>query len=756
MRNPRVVTAVVGLGLIATSFVVSVTSGRQRAVERREATLRIDAAVYADEVEEYFTRSQVIVRLLAQNPSFASLYRGAGEQSPSFEQVNDALAFVEQLYPGQIGEACFIDSSGRELARVTNGERARSSELSPDESSNLFVKSTFALEFGEVFQALPYRSPDTHEWVTANSTLMPSADGVKQAMVHYEITMKSLRSTLVDVKSRLRIVDASGLVLIDSAAPLVRESPETPLGLPGQNQFESVFGKGKAKVGTATISSERVAFHHVDGGTNNQNDWYVVASAPAPISWAESLGPTSIVTLLIGVAVLALAWRTAVSYHRNLRRQALTDELTGLPNRSLLRDRLTQAALQADRKGSQFAVILLDLDRFKEVNDTLGHHRGDELLQTLSLRLQALMRQTDTLARMGGDEFAVLMPHTDGVMGASVVAERMAEAFSENFVISGIPIHVGVSMGIAVFPDHGQDVETLLQHADVAMYRAKQSGLDYTAYAVEQDPHNAGLLALVAELRGAIDSNQLELHYQPKYRLTGPGDPTIEGVEALVRWNHPTRGLIPPNDFIPIAERTGLIRPLTSWVLSTGMYQLRAWHDRGLSLTMAMNISPRNLTDAYLLSDIGDALRRSGANPNYVMLEVTENSFMSDPTKSIQALEDVRRLGISVSIDDFGTGYSSLSYLRHLPVNEVKIDRSLIHDLVGETNDQSIVHATIELAHSLGFTVVAEGVEDQASLTHLRGMGCDLAQGFHLCRPLPAHELDPKLNTHLAEVASDA
>ncbi len=353
----------------------------------------------------------------------------------------------------------------------------------------------------------------------------------------------------------------------------------------------------------------------------------------------------SIVTLLMGLAVLALSWRTAVSYQRSLRRQALTDELTGLPNRALLRDRLTQAARQAEREGTQFAVILLDLDHFKEVNDTLGHHRGDELLQTLSVRLQALMRETDTLARLGGDEFAVLMPHTDGVMGASVVAERMADSLKENFVISGVPVHVGASIGIAVFPDHGQDVETLLQHADVAMYRAKQSGLDYTAYAVELDPHNAGLLTLVAELRGAIDSNQLELHYQPKYRLTSAGTPEIDGVEALVRWNHPTRGLIPPNDFIPIAERTGLIRPLTSWVLDAGLHQLRAWHDRGLPLTMALNVSPRNLTDAHLLSDIQDALGLSGANPTYVVLEVTENSFMSDPTKSIEALEDVRRLG---------------------------------------------------------------------------------------------------------------
>ena len=738
----RAATAIVGVGLVTASFLAGLTSGRQRAVERRETSLRSDASVHADEVEEYFVRSQAIVRLLAQNPSFPALFASLGEESPNLDPVNDALAYVEQLYPRQIGEACFIASNGRELARVTRGVRATLSELSPNELGNTFVSDTFALGFGQVLQARPYRSPDTGEWVIANSTLMPSADGVKRAMVHFEITVSSFRATLVDVGSRLRIVDGDGRVLIDSAVTAPRETLTTPLGLPEQAQFRTLFKSDKGDVGRATIGSERVAFHRIESGPNNQNDWYVVASAPARVAWTESLGPMSIITLLSGVAVLVLSWRTAVSYQGNLRRQALTDELTGLPNRALLRDRLTQAARQAERDGSRFAVILLDLDRFKEVNDTLGHHRGDELLKTLSVRLSAVMRQVDTLARLGGDEFAVLIPYTDGVMGASAVAERMAEALKENFMISGIPVHVGASIGIAVFPDHGHDVETLLQHADVAMYRAKQAGLDYTVYAVEQDPHDAGLLSLVAELRGAIETNQLELHYQPKYRLASSGSATIEGVEALVRWNHPTRGLISPNDFVPIAERTGLIRPLTSWVLDTGLAQLRRWNDAGVSITMALNISPRNLTDALLLSDIEHALERSGADAARVVLEVTENSFISDPVRSIEALNEIRQLGISVSIDDFGTGYSSLSYLRNLPVDEVKIDRTFIRDLVTDTASQSIVHATIALAHSLGFAVVAEGVEDEGALTYLRAMGCDLAQGFHLGRPVPADQLD--------------
>ena len=375
-----------------------------------------------------------------------------------------------------------------------------------------------------------------------------------------------------------------------------------------------------------------------------------------------------------------------------------------------------------------------------------------ELLRSLSKRLKAIMRESDTLARLGGDEFAILMPKLQGSMAAITVAERVAGALTENFLVAGVPVSVGVSIGIAVYPDHGEDVETVMQHADVAMYRAKQAGLDYALYSSEQDPHDASMLSLAAELRGAIETDQLELHYQPKYLISDSGATVVEGVEALVRWQHPTRGLLPPSDFVPIAERTGLIRPLTSWVLATGLRQLRSWHEAGLCLSMAMNVSPRSLTDMSLIPDIERALNESGVDPRGVILEVTENSFMSDPARSIRALESIRALGIAVSIDDFGTGYSSLAYLRLLPVTEVKIDRSFIRELLSSSTDQSIVQATIALAHSLGFKVVAEGVEDEATLGHLREMGCDVAQGFHLCRPHPANELVDELLPHASPV----
>ena len=475
-----------GLGLVATSVLVAVTSGRQRAVERREASLRTDASVQAAALEEYFIRSSAIVRLLAQNPSFPT-YLGSARtgENKLFAAANAALAYVEQLFPGQIGEACFIDAQGHELARVVDRQAAPAAALSSDESRNAFFGATLALNFGQVHQSLPYWSQDTHDWVIANSTLMPSSDGARRAIIHYELTVRSFTSTLSASRSRVRIVTREGAVLVDSDVPRMSNSSNQSLGLPNTVDFRNQLKTANGSLDDATVGSDRLAFRRIDGGPNNLNDWFVVTSAPAAIALTEGLGPLSIAMLLSGVAVLVLSWGSAASYQRTLRNQALTDELTGLPNRTLLRDRLSQAALLAARENSSFAILVLDLDRFKEVNDTLGHHRGDELLRSLSKRLKAIMRESDTLARLGGDEFAILMPKLHGSMAAITVAERVAGALTENFLVAGVPVSVGVSIGIAVYPDHGEDVETVMQHADVAMYRAKQAGLDYALYSSE-------------------------------------------------------------------------------------------------------------------------------------------------------------------------------------------------------------------------------------------------------------------------------
>jgi diguanylate cyclase (GGDEF)-like protein len=734
-----VASAILGIALVVLSLFVSQWTGRQHAAAQRDAQLRSDVEIQTSRVNEYFSRARTYIRLLAQNPSLAAVYNDPTARPRSTAAMDQALSYLGELYPNEISEVCYIDIGGHELSRVVRNEIAPQDQLAVNETQNPFFAPTFALSFGEVYQALPYLSPDTAEWVISNSTLVPTADKRKHAIVHYEISIASLGDSFSGLNSRTRVIDQHGLVMIDSN--LTQDpSPKAILGFTGQHQFDGMLSANATNaVMYADIGDERIAYHRIVAQRGNANDWYVVTSAPARIGWTTGFGPASIALLVVGFGVLLISWRTWRSYQKMLHQLSLTDDLTGLPNRVLLHDRFQQAVKSARRNGGQSAVLLLDLDQFKEINDTLGHHRGDQLLQMVSARLSTVLRAGDTLARLGGDEFAIMLHSTDGTGGALAAAERVEQALLANFVIADVPLHVGASVGIAVYPDHGETIDLLMQHADVAMYRAKTSGSGHAAYEPEHDEYSTDQLSLVAELRDAIDRDGLELHYQPILDL---GSGRMTGVEALVRWWHPVRGMVMPNDFIPAAERTGLIRPLTSWVLATGLRQLRTWRDEGRELTLAVNLSPKSLTDPELLFDISFALLDSGIDARHLVLEVTETSFISDPGRSTEALEEIRRLGVTVSIDDFGTGYSSLAYLRNLPIDEVKIDRSFVAGLTSNAADRSIVESTITLAHSLGFVVVAEGIEDEITLDRLRALGCDFAQGYHLGRPKRAAELE--------------
>jgi len=419
-------------------------------------------------------------------------------------------------------------------------------------------------------------------------------------------------------------------------------------------------------------------------------------------------------------------------------RQALHDGLTGLPNRTLLRDRLQQAILVGERDKSSVALLIMDLDRFKDVNDTLGHHSGDELLQQVGLRLRAALRASDTVARMGGDEFAIVLPTAADARAAGRVAQALVKELEQPFTLAGQSVSVGASIGIAMYPEHGADAKTLLRHADVAMYVAKRGGGGAAVYSWEQDAHDPGRLSVIGELRGAIERDELVLHYQPKVSLrTGRCD----RVEALVRWQHPLRGLIPPDDFIPFAEQTGLIKPLTHWVLQAALRQCRAWQDIGMDIAVGVNISMRNLHDADLVEQITHLLATTGVRAEALKLEVTESALMTDPERALGCLARLRAIGVETAIDDFGTGHASLSYLKQMPVEEIKLDRSFISDMRTDRNDYTIVRSTIDLAHDLGLRVIAEGVEDQATWDMLVELGCDLAQGYHMSRPLPGADL---------------
>ncbi|HLM07886.1 MAG TPA: EAL domain-containing protein [Blastococcus sp.] len=426
------------------------------------------------------------------------------------------------------------------------------------------------------------------------------------------------------------------------------------------------------------------------------------------------------------------------------RHQATHDALTGLPNRELLRDRLEQALTGAARQSGEAALILIDLDRFKEINDTLGHTYGDRLLCQVGPRMRSVLRDGDTVARLGGDEFAVLLPTVDGVPEARAVAERLREALHQPFDVDDVVLDVEASVGISLSPWHGTEAEDLLRNADIAMYAAKALKGEAVVFEPEEHATAPNRLTVLGDLRRALEVNdELFLHFQPKYTLDGE---RIEGAEALLRWQHPSRGLVPPGDFIPVAEGTGLILRLTERVLGISLAQQRRWLDGGHVLPVAVNLSTRCLLDAGLPDMVRRLLAEHRVPASLLRLEVTESAVMGDAARCMEVLQRLRDLGVRLSIDDFGTGYSSMAYLRRLPVDELKIDRSFVLGMCTSQQDAVLVRTAIDLGHNLGLTVVAEGVEGPEHVDALRALGCDIAQGFHYARPMPAARVSELLD----------
>jgi diguanylate cyclase (GGDEF)-like protein len=434
-----------------------------------------------------------------------------------------------------------------------------------------------------------------------------------------------------------------------------------------------------------------------------------------------------------------------VGYRRHADRQAeqstyraMHDGLTGIPNRTLFVDRLDGAVRQAQQHGTQVALLLLDLDRFKEVNDTLGHQHGDRLLTEVALRLSQAVRVGDTVARIGGDEFAILLEGDASEAAALLVAQRVLEVVCHPVSLDGVTADVGCSIGAAVYPQHGDDQTELLKNADIAMYVAKRGHLGVSVYSFDADQFSSGQLVILGELRYAIDTGELVLFYQPKV-VTSTG--AVCGVEALVRWQHPTRGLLGPNEFIPAAERSDLILPLTDYVISAALDQVSEWRAGGLRLPVAVNVGAVAFLDSLFPDRVGALLAESGVPADLITLEITETAFISDEESALSVLDRLRLLGVRLSLDDFGTGYSAMAYLQRMPLQELKIDRRFITDLLTSRQNRAITRALIQIAHALDMHVVGEGVEDAATLDALRELGCDQAQGYHLCRPIPAAAL---------------
>ncbi len=430
-----------------------------------------------------------------------------------------------------------------------------------------------------------------------------------------------------------------------------------------------------------------------------------------------------------------------------LQHRALHDALTGLPNRTFLRERLEEAVRVGEREMKPCAVLLMDMDGFKGVNDSLGHQAGDQLLQQVGGRMRDVLRKADMVARYGGDEFAVVPWGATDVPRAVLIAEKILQAIQQPYTIEGSPVNVSISVGIAVYPQHAEDGEALMRRADVAMYAAKRAKSGYSVYAAGQEDDVVPGVPLIGKLRYAIDQFELLLHYQP---IVSSVDGATAKVEALVRWGHPSHGLLPPDDFIPSAEQSDLIKPLTAWVLNEALGQVHAWARAGIETGVSVNLSARNLLDRELPDAVAELLRTWQVPPAKLSLEITERSIIASEAED--TLARLHALGVQISVDDFGTGYSSLAYLKRLPVNEIKIDKSFVQDMVTNRDGAAIVRSTIDLGHNLGLKVVAEGVEDAATADLLREFGCDFIQGYYISRPAAAAPLGPWLRSRASHL----
>lgn len=465
----------------------------------------------------------------------------------------------------------------------------------------------------------------------------------------------------------------------------------------------------------------------------------VIALGVLVVGQTRSIGRLTVLfataTVLVGMVRLAGTLRD-VRLLATSRPEARTDDLTGLANRRLFFEH-AQAVLQRAPAGRPVGLLLVDLDRFKEVNDSLGHHVGDELLRLAGPRMRAAVREGDLAARVGGDEFAVLLDGA-GEAAAAAAARRLQDALTDPFDLEGVPVRIGASIGIALAPDHGRDLATLFKKAEVAMYEAKRTGGGHQVYAADRDHHSRDRLRTIAELRQSIEEGRLVVHYQPK---ADARTSQVVGVEALVRWDHPEHGLLPPGEFLALAEEAGLMSALTTVVLDTALDDVMVWRDKGLELPVAVNLSTANLLDVGFAAQVVTALHDHRLPPRLLMFEITENTILADPARARDTVTQLRQLGVRISLDDYGTGYSSVAYLRQLPLDELKLDRSFIDELDRDPTVVSFVASARVLAQALGLRLVAEGVESRMTWDRVQRIGCDIVQGFVVSRPVPAEAL---------------
>jgi diguanylate cyclase (GGDEF)-like protein len=737
LRVTPFMALLLGVTLLAVGLLLTMSAVAQ---ERQQArTQQRDAAQVSASFSSYFERARSLDLLLAQDEAFVPSAKGVVD----FEAANRALGTLEVLYPDAIGEACIINEQGVELARVTEGHRAPAAELSSNEAENPFFAPTFALGPGKVYQAPPYVSPDTGRWVISNSTWIRQPDG-SRLIVHFEVSLDSFAPYVsTGANSHVAIVnrgDGQVLLMNQTDLPTTDRQARFPV-----TEWSSAFTTISSTEGTTTIDGHPAAYQIIDRAAGNANNWYVVEWSTARASlvpvWA------GVASTALGVLLGATALFVLRRQQKTLRTAARLDHLTGLANRRALEEALEEALASARTSSESVAVLMLDLDGFKQVNDSLGHDKGDHVLREIARRLHANVFEYDTAARLGGDEFAVVLRHLREAEDVAAVGHRLRDALTLPIDIDGTARFIGASIGAAAHPDHGRSAEELLRGADAAMYRAKRDGEGVRVY----EPGTvAGASAseLAAELRLAIDNSQLELAFQPQLSLS-TGE--IIGVEALARWNRPGHGAVPPTEFVALAEQTGLIRSLTSLTLRLALDEVQAWEKRGVHAPVSVNLSGRVVADRFLPIEVSELLEQRGLAGDSLVLEITETAVISDREGAVEVLQRLRETGIRIELDDFGSGSASFGTLHDLPLDGLKIDGTLVADK--SDGGRRLLAATIESAQGLGLEVVAEAIEDGATLDLVRRLGCDSAQGFHIGRPMTPEAVRSRLGCDESLVA---
>jgi diguanylate cyclase (GGDEF)-like protein len=723
-RSTPFLALMIGVSLLAVGLVLTTTALAQE--HRQAQSLQRDADQIATAFGAHFERARSLNLLLAQNQAIGPL----DADEVDLGATNDALAYLQVLYPDSIGEACIIDEHGHELARVTEGVAAHTHELSEEEASAPFFHPTFDLTEGAVYQAAPYVSPDTGTWVISNSTWV-ELDDASRWIVHFEVSLDSFAEYLSTggTDTHVAIVDrAEGRILLQDGSPL----PGTdPAGLFPLTEWSHELAHGDSGAqGTISIDGHDAAYRIIDRAAGNANDWYVVEWTTARASLVPPWGGATIAT--IGGLLLTGGFVVLRRQQGALARAARLDHLTGLVNRKGMEEALGRAVESAAAGEDSVAVLMIDLDGFKQINDTLGHDSGDLVLQEIARRLFANVFEYDTAARIGGDEFAVVLRNLKQAESVAAVAHRLRTALIRPIEIDGVERFVGASIGAASYPDHGESAQTLLMGADAAMYRAKRNREGVRVYEAGTSI-GAETSGRAAELSTAIESEVIEMAFQPQFSLeTG----ALNGVEALARWDHPELGAMAPAQFVALAEEAGIIRGLTSLTLRKALDVARVWSDSGITMPVSINISGRVITDSTLPIEVGELLARRNLGADALIIEITETVFITDREVAVAVLRQLRGIGVRVQLDDFGTGYASFGALLDLPLDGIKVDRQLVTDR--SDSGRRLLAVTIETARELGLEVIAEGVEDAETLERMTELGCDSAQGFHLAHPMTA------------------